>query len=111
MAVQLRRKNLVLLGASGLPFQLGQARSNLGQNIFDSLQVVTRLVEFAQRVFAPVAVTTDAGCFFEQCPPLFRFLGQRGIDRALADNGIGAFGQAAVAEQIADLAQAHPAAI
>ena len=101
----------VVARALCLAFHRTHARPDFGQDVAHAFQVVARLVEFPQRIFAFVAIERDARGFFEQRAALVGVDRQRLIDHALADDSIGAARQPGLGEQFAHIAQAHFAAV
>src|SRR5574337_742047 len=92
--------------ALGLPFERFQARLDLAQDVVNTFEVVLGLLKLAQGVFTLAAIDSDAGRLFEQRAAFLGLERESGVDHALADDGVGARGQADFGEQLVDVAKA-----
>ena len=97
----------VALGATALPRQAADLGLHLGDQILEPREIGGRLFKTALGTLLSIAIQPDAGGFFKERAPLFRFLRQQRFDhlRFHYDAGIGA--EAGAAQHILDVAQSH----
>ena len=100
-----------LLGAASLHLEVTQPRLDLTQDVLHPFQIVARFVELAQGSLALGLMAGDARSFLDQRAPLVRFERQRLVDQPLTNDGVGAFGQTGLRQQLRHVAQAHAGAI
>ncbi len=73
-----------------------KAGFQFGQNILNALQVAAGIVQAGQGFFFAGSIKANAGGFIEQAAAFFRAQTQGGIHQPLANDGVGAFCQAAL---------------
>ena len=105
---QVGRHTLVLPDPAGLFLEAAQPGCDLADDVVHPLQVAAGLVELGQRLLAPSPVDGDARGLLEQESPLLRPQRQGCVDESLPDDGVGALAQAALAQQVDQVAEANP---
>jgi len=94
-----------------IPLKPIYPRGNLSDDVLYPLKIVFCLVEPLNGLFAAVAVECDAGGLLKQGAPLLRAKGQGRIDNTLTDNRIGPLAEAALCQQLLDVAEENLRAI
>src|SRR5690606_36041390 len=90
-----------------LALQAPQARSELGQDVLDALEVALCRLHALQRFLAPAAVKSIAGRLLNPPWALFCFEGEGRVHQTLPDDRVRPLRQADLCQQLRDLAQSH----
>ena len=102
-----RLQVLILLGDFGLLFELFQVGIQLAQDVFDARQVLARVAQAVFRLAPALLVLADTGRLFQEQAQLFRARFDDAADRALADDGVGAWPEARAQKHVLHVAPAH----
>ena len=98
---------LVLLRHFGLALEFFQTAIELTQNVFHPGQIGAGVGEAVFSFAPPLFVFRYARGFFQEKTQFFRFGFNNAADRALADDGVGAWAQAGAQKYVLYVAPAH----